>query len=111
MDKLDTYRRILQEMIGRYAEYASGAREIETIPVFDTVHDHYLLVHLGWDQTGRVHSIPMHFRIKGGKIWAEWDGTDEELVQQLLDAGVPKEDIVLAFYHPEHRAITEFAAA
>ncbi|MCY6490733.1 element excision factor XisI family protein [Leptolyngbya sp. GGD] len=25
---------------------------------------------------GRVHSVPVHLRLKNGKIWLEWDGTD-----------------------------------
>ncbi len=29
----------------------------------------------------------------------------------MLDAGIPKEDNVLAFYPPSHREVTEFALA
>jgi hypothetical protein len=111
MDKLAKYRSILQRILGELAEHPPSDTNVESFPIFDTVKDHFLLVDIGWDRNGRAHDIIVHFRILNGKIWVEWDGTNLELVQQLLDAGVPKEDIVLAFYRPERRAITEFAVA
>ena len=52
-------------------------------------------------------------RLKGivrGKIWVEVDETEEGIATQFLRAGVPREDIVLAFHPPELRHLTEFAA-
>ncbi len=46
-----------------------------------------------------------------GKIWVEADNTNQAIVQRLLDAGIPKESIVLAFYSPQKRPFTEFAVA
>jgi hypothetical protein len=37
--------------------------------------------------------------------------TEVGIANELIEAGVPKEDIVLAFHHPEERKYTEFAAA
>lgn len=36
---------------------------------------------------------------------------EDGIVDRLLEAGVPKEDIVLAFHHPLLRSRTEFAVA
>ena len=36
--------------------------------------------------------------------------TEEGITTDLLQAGVPKEDIVLAFQAPEERQFTEFAS-
>jgi XisI protein len=58
-----------------------------------------------------VHSVVLHLRIKNSKVWIERDGMEEGIATDLLEAGIPKEDIVLAFYRPERRAITEFAVA
>jgi hypothetical protein len=66
---------------------------------------------LGWDRTGRVHDVVFHLKIKDGKIWIEWDGIEQGISQELLEAGVLKEDIVLGFYRPERRAITGFSLA
>lgn len=81
------------------------------MPICDTVYDNYLLMDIGWDKTGRVHAVVFHLRIRNGKIWVEWDGIEDGISQELLDAGIPKEDIVLAFYRPERRSLTEFAIA
>ncbi|MEM7032901.1 MAG: element excision factor XisI family protein, partial [Chloroflexota bacterium] len=54
-------------------------------------------------------SVSLHLRIKQDKIWIERDNTDVGIAESLLEAGVAKEDIVLGFYRPERRKITEFA--
>ncbi|MCB0565721.1 MAG: XisI protein [Phaeodactylibacter sp.] len=44
-----------------------------------------------------------------GKIWLQHDGTDLIVAQKLLDQGIPKTDIVLAFHAPFVREDTGFA--
>ena len=39
----------------------------------------------------------------------ERDGTEIGVANELVEAGVPKTDIVLAFYAPYRRQYTEFA--
>jgi hypothetical protein len=46
-----------------------------------------------------------------GKIWIQDDRTNRPVADALLEAGVPHEDIVLAFHPPEVRQYTDFAAA
>ena len=111
MDKVDRYRDILQEIVLRHAQHVPSHGQIETIPVCDTSRDNYLLVDTGWDHTGRVHSVVFHVRICNDKVWVEWDGTESGIASELLEAGIPKSDIVLGFYRPERRTLTEFAAA
>ncbi|GET36558.1 XisI protein [Microseira wollei] len=111
MDKLDRYRQIIQKIIHHYASIPSSNDQVESISVCDPVNDTYMVMDVGWSSAGRVHSVPIHLRIKNDKIWLEWDGTDQEIAQQLINAGVPQEDIVLAFYRPERRKLTGFAIA
>ncbi|MBI5348303.1 MAG: XisI protein [Chloroflexi bacterium] len=111
MDKLANYRRIIQTIIGQHAEHTPSHGQIETMPICDLANDQYILVDVGWDSTGRVHAVVFHLHLHDEKIWIEWDGSEEGITQELLEAGVPKEDIVLAFYRPERRAMTEFAVA
>lgn len=109
MDKVASYRSTIKQILSRHAEHTISYGAIETIPVFDERSDSYLLLDVGWNKVGRVHSAPLHLRIKAGKIWIERDETDSAIADELLDAGVPREDIVLGFYRPERRKITEFA--
>src|SRR5262245_42314799 len=111
MDKLDHYRAIIKQLLSRHAELAPRVGQIESVPVFDEYNGHYLLVDFGWDRTGRVYSVILHLLLKNGKVWIVRDGTEEGIAVDLIAAGIPKDEIVLAFYRPERRAITEFAVA
>lgn len=112
MDKLETYKKILREIITEYAGYKPRNSPHELLPICDDAACEYVLMSIGWDEkeNRKYHSI-FHFRIKNDKIYVEQDNTDANPVQQMLDAGVPKEDIVLAFYSPSHRKLTDFALA
>lgn len=50
-------------------------------------------------------------RIVNGKIWVEEDRTMYGFVDELLDAGISRDDIVLAFQPPQIRPHTQFAVA
>ncbi len=111
MDKLTHYRQVINGVISNHAKYRPSHGQIETLPLCDVHNDNYLLLDLGWDKTGRVHSVAIHIRLKADKIWIEWDGTETGITDELLVAGIAKEDIVLGFYRPERREITGFAVA
>ena len=109
MDKIERYRQIIQQIVAHHAEYAPSHGQIETFPICDTNQDDYLLLDIGWDQTGRVYSVIFHLSLRDGKVWIEQDGLETGITPELLEAGIPKDDIVLAFYRPERRALIDFA--
>jgi XisI protein len=111
MDKLEQYRQILKALIHRYADLSRSDTQVESIALCDPTQDSYMVMDIGWNSSGRVHSVPIHLRIKNQKVWLEWDGTDQEIAQQMIDSGIPQEDIVLAFYRPERQKLTGFALA
>jgi hypothetical protein len=111
MDKVTNFRNVIKRILTAHAQIPSSLGKIETIPLFDDHSDNYLIVDLGWDRTGRVHSVPLHLRIHNEKIWVEVDNTDCGIVQELLDAGISKEQLVLGFHRPERRELMEFAVA
>lgn len=110
MERVSKYRQIITQLLTDLAE-ASVSEDVEIVPLFDTAHDNYLLLDIGWRGVQRIHHIIAHLRIHNGKIWVEADNTDVEIVKQLLSAGIAKTEIVLAFYSPQKRPLTEFAAA
>lgn len=109
MDKLTRYKYILEQLVNRYAENQPSHGRIETFPICDPKQNHYLLMDIGWDTTGRVHAVAFHAHLEEGKVWIEWDGTDPSLSDELVTAGIPPSDIIPAFYRPEYRALTELA--
>ncbi len=66
-------------------------------------------MHVGWDGVRRVHGAVVHIDIQGGKIWIQYDGTSRPVAEELLAAGVPQEDIVLAWNPSDLRHLTGFA--
>lgn len=101
MDKLKKYRKIIAEILNKTASRGSSVGQIDEYVVCDDKTDNYLLLNVGWHPSGRrQQGIPIHIRIKNGKVWVEWDGTDQEIVQQLIDGGIPEKDIVLGFEKP-----------
>jgi hypothetical protein len=49
-----------------------------------------------------------HLDIIDGKIWIQYDGTDRPIAEELVRAGIPKEDIVLAEQPADVRPHTGF---
>jgi hypothetical protein len=111
MDKVEQYRNYIQEILETIGRYKSIPEEIEGEIVIDRERDHYLLVNVGWQDEKRAYGNSIHIDIKQGKIWVQRDMTDLRIVEQLLEKGVPKEDIVLAFHSPYRRQFTDFAVA
>jgi len=64
---------------------------------------------IGREGAKRVHGCLIHVDIIHNKIWIQRDGTEDSIVSDLLQAGVPKDHIVLGFRSPEFRQYTEFA--
>ncbi len=113
MDKLIRYRQTIKNILTAYDERAnrSSKKKYETCLIFDETHDHYLWMSVDWVKQKRINNTHVHIRIKNEKIYIEEDWTEEGIATELLREGVPKEDIVLAFYDPETRKFTEFAVA
>ena len=112
MDKLTRYRNTVKALITEHARLmrSQPLPGEEVVCVFEEQTDNYMLLRLGWVRGKRLYSITLHLRLASGKIWVEQDWT-EDAVAELIAAGVPKEDIVLAFNPPEMRHETEFAVA
>ncbi|PAX52807.1 XisI protein [Brunnivagina elsteri CCALA 953] len=84
--------------------------DCDTLPALSFAYrDRYLLLHTGWRGNRRTHGCSLHLDIINGKIWIQHDGTEVGIATQLLEMGVPKDDIVLAFHSPYMRQFTEFA--
>jgi hypothetical protein len=111
--KLTHYRQIIQEILTRYVNLINQhpKPDRETIVAFDEEHDHYFLHTIGWQDTRRIWHTTAYVRLREGKFWIEIDWLENGIANDLIEAGVPKEDIVLAFHHPEMRPLTEFAVA
>jgi hypothetical protein len=109
MGTVGPYREIVERLLTDHARIPFSHGELQLQTVFDRESDHYLLIVLGRDGGRRVHDCLIHIDIVDGKIWIQRDGTEYGIAKELLDAGVPREDIILGFRSPRFRE--EMAAA
>ncbi|MBW4573641.1 MAG: XisI protein [Tolypothrix carrinoi HA7290-LM1] len=109
MAKLDEYREYIKQLLRAYSQDEKSDSEVEAQTIFDTEHDHYQLVYVGWENKRRVYGCVLHLDIKNGKIWIQHNGTEANIADELVALGVPKHDIVLGFHSPYKRQFTDFA--
>ena len=112
MDTLELYRQSIQTLITEYAEVRNSVKDdVEAEIIFDEKRDRYQLIYIGWDYDNkrRIFGPVLHFDIKDGKIWIQWNGTEDDVAEKLVGMGVAKENIVIGFHPPSLRKYTEYA--
>jgi XisI protein len=93
MDRLQQYRQIIRQVLTEQAY----------------PYDHYQLAYIGWENQKRIFSLILHFDIKDGKIWVQYNGTETAIAQVLTEKGVSVSDIVLGFHSPFKRQFSGYA--
>ena len=111
MDRLNEYRQLIRDLILDHTKVPYKYGDIKFETVFDSESDRYLLMILGHENKRYEHGCLLHVDIIDGKIWIQRDGTEIGIATQLVEAGVPKNQIVLGFKSPERRKDTDFAVA
>jgi hypothetical protein len=111
VEKLNRYRQIIEQVLETHAKMPAVPETVEGMVVCDLVRDQYLLMDVGWAPYGRAHDVVVHLRLKDGKVWIEWDGIEYGIAQDLIEAGIPQEDIVMAFDRSELEPLAELVAA
>ncbi len=109
MDTAESDRRLIEKILVDYAKVPYSQSDVRLLTIFDRDQDRYVLMLDGWEGVRRVHGCLVHVDLIDGKFWIHRDGTEYSIAQELLDAGVPKHRIVLAFRSLEKRRLTEFA--
>ncbi len=113
MDQIKTNHQIVMCILRERAAYLNPALpdELQLRTVFDIESGQYLLVEVGWQGRRRVFNVELYIQIADDLIWIEVDETEDGIATDLLAHGIPHNKIVLGFYHPSRRELTEFAFA
>jgi XisI protein len=98
MDTILTYRNIIKQIILRYAQLKPSHGNIRLDPVFDEANDRYALMQVGWDKQRRVRGNLIYLTIQNDRVFIEYDGTETGITDELVAAGIPRDNIVLAFH-------------
>jgi XisI protein len=109
MDKLSNYRQIIEDILTAHSQIQPVYGEIEMELIFDNTRNRYQVLRAGWLQKKRVYGVLIHIDLKGDKMWIQYDGTEVGVANELVEQGIPKEDIVLAYHSQFIRQYDGFA--
>ncbi|MGA1622983.1 MAG: XisI protein [Synechocystis sp.] len=109
LEKIQKYREIIKQILGQYASYKPSSGNIDIQTLFDTEHDHYQVLGVGWNKKERVYGCSIHLDIINGKIWIQANNTELDIAQVLVEKGVPQGDIVIGFQPVYIRQVSGYA--
>jgi hypothetical protein len=113
MDQLNHCQTIIRKILTEYHKIFLQVSDpdIDEVLIFDDERGHYIWLNIGWKDGEKVNAMSVYVRLKNNKIYIEEDWTEEGIANELIREGIAKEEIVLAFYSPEHRKFTDCAIA
>jgi hypothetical protein len=97
MDKINQYRQIVKQVVAYYSRLKPSHGNIRLDTLFDEAQDRYGLMQVGWDRGKRIRGNLIYITLSGEKVIVEYDGMESGITQDLIDKGIPEEDIILAF--------------
>lgn len=77
--------------------------------IVDQDRRNFIVLLMGWQGYRYIHTCIIHVEIVDDKVWVQADNTEAGITDELVVAGIPKEQIVLGFQSPFERSLTEFA--
>ena len=103
--KLDLYKQCVKALLRQYEEFQDKKSQIELI--FDDDRIRYFALWVGWNGYRRVHQCAVHIDVIGDRIAIQCNDTEDEIVPELVEMGIPHEIIDLNFIHPLHQAYNQ----
>ena len=112
MDNTVKYQGILLNYLRNQAKIKpANMPDIDSHVIADLENNHFRLLQTGWQNHRYVFTVVFHFDIKNGKVWFQRNITDKDVVDELMEMGIARQDIVLGFRAPEVRPYSGFAVA
>ena len=103
MDKLTNFSEIIYPILKEYADIPYRYQNLKHKLIISDDKKDYLLITIGCENDVKVHGCLVHLEIIDNKIWIHRDGLEDGIANDLVRAGIPKSDIVLAFHPPDVR--------
>ncbi|MEA5471311.1 XisI protein [Spirulina sp. 06S082] len=108
MERLEFYRECICKFLTAEIFKEQENPDIENQLIFDKERDRYLLLDVGWQDHERIYACFIHLDIKIGKIWIQRNMTEVDIAEELVNMGVPKEDIIIGLLPPYQRPYTGY---
>jgi XisI protein len=96
---LEFYQQCVKRLLSQYESLKDEESQIKLI--FDDERLRYMALWVGWHGYKRIHQCAVHIDIVGDRIAIECNDTEDPLVAELVEMGVPQDSISLNFLHPK----------
>lgn len=108
MDTTVKYKEIVKELIEYVYSLCPTSKDVEIQKITDDDNGHYLLYSVGWQGSDWVYGSFVHIDVReNGRVWLQHDGTDLKIADELIERGIPKDNIVVGFQPPYVRPMME----
>ncbi|MDB9423246.1 element excision factor XisI family protein [Microcystis aeruginosa] len=94
MDNTVNYADILTQVIRKESAMQPRLQTLKITPVCDPESGNFLIIMTGWEKEAWINTILFHARLLKNKIVIEDDNLEEGLTTNLIQAGIPPEDII-----------------
>ena len=97
MDSTTQLSEKVKAVIEQYAQFKPSHGDIRLDTVFDDKQHHYALMQVGWDRGRRIRGNLIYITLRNEKVWIEYDGMENGVVNDLIAAGIESAQIIPTF--------------
>lgn len=93
---MDTLVNIVKAEVEKYASDGEGIN-LRLFSILDDVRQHYTVIAVDHPKRKNLAGVVVMARVEGDQVIIEEDATDKPLLDALIQAGIPREKIILAY--------------
>ncbi|MEL6718090.1 MAG: element excision factor XisI family protein [Bacteroidota bacterium] len=110
MDKLEKYRTAIIEELEYQLELGySDMPEVSYKLIQDG--SQFVVIAVGWHEKKFIHDLWFHLELIDGKVWFFENNTDYQIDEALVERGIKKEDMVVAWLNRSTNTTSRVLAA
>jgi hypothetical protein len=102
---VEHYKNSVKRLLATYESLRTEYSRVEL--VFDDLRLRYMAVRVGWMNRKRIHLCLIHIDICDETIVIQCNNTEDLIVADLEDMGIPRQRICFGFLPPEVRALED----
>jgi hypothetical protein len=98
---MNLYVQFVKRLLSRYESLSTEQSKVELL--FDDARRYYMAVRLGWSPRKRIYLCLVHIEIRDDLVIIQCNNTEDEVATELVNMGVPAENIRLEFLPPANQ--------
>ena len=112
MDKTIKYQEAILNLFEEYDRFWGHSGGLKNRIIADTKQNAFVMIAFGWqNEETYTHLLCFHIEIINGKVWVHENNTEALIVNELIEKGIPEEDIILGFLESDALVYPHLAAA